>query len=319
MPIPIVTRDQLKNLLHDDGRPVLIDTSLPEDFAAAHIAGARNACVFEIGFLGQVEGLEGIKANALARVVGVDPHRNVPIVVYGPSARSLASTTAAEKLGEAGFTDVRDYRGGLAEWRAGNLPVGGDIAAEKMPPPLEDRDYEIDLEESAVEWTGRSLGGKHQGTLALLPGGIITLRGGRAIGGRFTMDMATITDTDLPDAAMRGVLEGHLKSDDFFDVEKYPHSSFALDVTKEIAGAPLGSPNYTIRGRLLLKGIEKPLSFPAQVGHAPEGDGSVVARANFDLDRTDWNVLYGSGKFYERLGKHLVSNFITLDLKIVAR
>ena len=55
------------------------------------------------------------------------------------------------------------------------------------------------------------------------------------------------------------------------------------------------------------------------IGRSPVGDGSLVARANFDLERTRWNVLYGSGKFYEGLGRRLVSDLITIDLKIVAR
>ena len=65
--------------------------------------------------------------------------------------------------------------------------------------------------------------------------------------------------------------------------------------------------------------LEKPLSFKAQIGRLPASEGALLARANFDLDRTEWNVLYGSGKFYEKLGRHLVSDLITLDLKIVAR
>jgi len=115
------------------------------------------------------------------------------------------------------------------------------------------------------------------------------------------------------------MLESHLKNGDFFDVENHPMSRFVSISVDPIPGAAQGTPNYMIHGLLQLKGVEKPLAFPAQIGASLKADGAEVALANFDFDRTQWNVLYGSGRFYENLGKHLVSDLVTLDLKIVAR
>jgi hypothetical protein len=49
----------------------------------------------------------------------------------------------------------------------------------------------------------------------------------------------------------------------------------------------------------------------------PTADGLLAADAHFDIDRTRWSALYGSGKFYEKLGKHLVNDEVSLALKII--
>ena len=308
-----INSDELKSWL-DQQRPfILVDTRLKEDHAQIHLPGALNACVFEVNFLDQVAAL-----HEVVRPNGEAPAQDAVVIVYGTSARSLASATATQKLVAAGFTKVFDYRGGLEEWNSRSWPVegGGQPDGEA---PVADRTYAISVEESVVEWTGRSLGGTHRGTVALLPGGTLTVDGGRATTGSFGVDMTSINDADLTDTALKKALHHHLASDDFFDVAKYPHAFFHLEKAEAIAGTAPSEPNHVIHGRFTLKGVEKPLSFKAQIGRLPAGEGALVARANFDLDRTEWNVLYGSGKFYEKLGRHLVSDLITLDLKIVAR
>ncbi len=297
---------------------VLIDTGLQEDFQAVRLPQAQNACVFEVTFLAQVAALNGVRGETPGASPKSEPRHDATIVVYGASERSLASATAAEKLVAAGYESVFEFRGGLAEWQAAGEHVEGS-GVSTDPPALEDRAYAVDPEQSMVGWVGRSLVGTHSGTMALLPGGTITLHGARVVAGRFDLDMASIRDVDLTDTKMKQMLHDHLASDDFFDVARYPTASFQLEGATEIAGATPGEPNYTVRGRFTLKGVKKPLAFQAMIGRSPTGDGSLVARANFDLDRTEWNVLYGSGKFYEKLGRNLVSDLITLDLKIVAR
>jgi hypothetical protein len=72
-----------------------------------------------------------------------------------------------------------------------------------------------------------------------------------------------------------------------------------------------------IAGSLIIKDTTHPMCFPAIV--AAQDDGSLKAQAAFNLDRTLWNVCYGSGKLYERLGMHLVNDLISIELFIVAR
>jgi polyisoprenoid-binding protein YceI len=79
--------------------------------------------------------------------------------------------------------------------------------------------------------------------------------------------------------------------------------------------AQRGNPNWEVVGELTLKSITNPISFPAMIGLTP--DGLIAADAHFDIDRTRWNVLYGSGKYYEKLGKHLVSDEVSLALKLL--
>lgn len=299
-----LTPAQLIHLLSEHHDALLLDVSLAEDYHAEHLPNALNAAVYEVSFLDKVENLREGKID-----------RTRPVVVYGSSADSLASATAAVKLEVAGFTDVHDFRGGLSEWKAAGHTVQG-AGHGPAKPARADGVHHIDLETSQLEWTGRSLGGKHTGTLKIVAGEV-EIRGEKLVSGRFTIDMATMENSDIPDAGTRRVLLDHLMSDDFFEVKKYPQAVFEIVSAKPIPEAAPSSPNLAIQGRLRLRGVEQPVEFPAVAGTA--GDGSLVARANFDIDRTRWKVIYGSGKFYEKLGQHLVNDLITIDLKIVVR
>lgn len=303
-----ISRSELKAWIDEKGDYVLIDTSLEEVFQAAHLPTAQNACVFEVTFLDQVKALRGIEA---------DPRtQRRPIVLYGNSAHSLASVTAAEKLEAAGFGNLHVYGGGLAEWREANFPLEGSGHFPKTFSSIEDRDYQVDRAESRLEWTGRSLTSTHRGTITIASGWI-TVQNHHLTGGEFVADMTSIANTDLEDSSLRSALLHHLESDDFFDVARFPEARFVLQSMEPIPGATPGAPNYQIRGQLRLKDVLRGLDFLAVIDRAD--DGALVGRADFDIDRTLWNVRYGSGKFYEKLGMHLVCDFISLDLKIVAR
>ena len=147
--------------------------------------------------------------------------------------------------------------------------------------------------------------------------GEITVVARRATRGEITLDMTSIENTDMEDPSLRALLAKHLKSDDFFDVDRFPTAQVSITSIDAIADAPQSSPTHRIHGHLTLKGVTKEVDFLAQIGMTVTGE--LIARADFDVDRTRWNVIYGSGKFYEKLGMHLVSDLISLDLKIVAR
>jgi len=295
-----ITRTALKELLESPHPPLLIDITPAEYFHAAHLPGARNCCVYEVNFVDQ--------AAAIA------PDKSASIVVYGSSAHSLASSTAAEKLEKAGCTHVLNYRGGLEDWVEAGFPV------ERGPQPPEEKPREgrrdIDIAQSRVLWTGRNAGSAHSGAVSVASGWLDVLPG-PAASGEFTLDMDSIADTDIPDSTLARVLNAHLKSDDFFDTARYPTATFQLrHVTFNCHGRP-GSINADVDGALTLKGITAELAFPALIQALP--GGALSAEAHFDIDRTRWNVIYGSGKFYEKLGKHLVYDNISLSLRIVTR
>ena len=282
------------------GSVCLIDVLLPEDFACRHIAGAANACVYEMVFLD--------------RIAECVPDLDRAVVVYDDSGTTLAARTAREKLERAGYRNVTILEGGLQAWQAAGFAVE---SSAPVPPPASVRDgaYRVDAEKSVVEWIGRNINNRHHGRIAIT-GGEVVLAGGLPVSGRFVLDMTTLTNLDLQDEGWRGMLHRHLKSEDFFDVERYPTASFELRGASAIAGATPGTANMEVAGSLTIKETSRPVCFPAMVD--PQVDGTLKAQAALDLDRTLWGVSYGSGKLYERLGMHLVNDLISIELFIVA-
>jgi polyisoprenoid-binding protein YceI/rhodanese-related sulfurtransferase len=298
-PSPQISCAELASRLAGANPPLVIDVLPDEEYRAAHLPGAKNACVFKVTFLDDMKQLAS--------------DRNISLVVYGASSGDLASTTAAEKLLEAGYTQVADYRGGLADWRAAGQPVDGNATTTKGI-LLPDGTHPINPQKTRIEWTGRNLMSAHSGTIKLQAGSI-EVRNGHPVRGTFTFDMNSIENTDVQDPKMRELLVWHLKSDDFFDVQHFPVAELELTKVTPLPAARAGSPNYEMEGKLTLKGVTAEISLPAMV--APTADGVLGADAHFDIDRTRWNVLYGSGKFYEKLGKNLVNDDISLALKLV--
>jgi rhodanese-related sulfurtransferase/polyisoprenoid-binding protein YceI len=290
------------NLWIVEGRDfIIIDVLPPEYYGSRHIPGAKNACVYEMTFLEQVK--------------TITEDREKPIVLYDSSHRSNASGCAAEKLAAAGFQKVVELAGGIEEWEGSGYPV--DVCGPELEeePVLSDGVRRIDCGASRLEWIGRNIAKRHYGTIGITAGEIAVEKGAIA-GGTVTIDMRTIRNTDLSDKDEYSLLIRHLKSDDFFDVDRFPVAEFEMVECGVMVGATPGSPNYFIKGKLTIKGITKEVSVPAII--APGDDGSIKAHACFDIDRTEWNVYYGSGKLFERLGMHLVHDTISLELFITA-
>jgi rhodanese-related sulfurtransferase len=297
-----ISAGELKSLL-DSGSPVcLIDVLPPEYFGERHITGANNACVYEVAFL---ENLTNIVND-----------RDTPLVVYGASARSREASVAVEKLRRAGYREVRELAGGLAAWRAAGyaLELGEGPAVAEMA--LKDGQYTVDGAASRLEWMGRNLNGRHYGTIAVT-GGEVGVIHGLLAGGSITLDMGSIADLDLKDEGYNRMLVSHLKSDDFFDVANYPSAVYAIDGSELLPEESACSLVLQVKGSLEMKGVRKDL--PLMVEVVPQTDGLLKARVLCDLDRTRWGVLYGSGRFFEKLGMHLVNELVTVELFLSAR
>lgn len=281
---------------------IIIDTLPPEFFQSRHLSGAHNACVFEISFIDQI------------REIVKDV--NACIVLYDSSNRSRGAESAAEKLSAANYSQLYVLSGGIEEWEGSGYPVnivGPEIEEE---PFLPDGIHAIDCTESRLEWAGRNLFKKHFGTISI-SGGEITVKDGGVANGSITLDMRTLKNCDLQDQEENSLLIRHLKSDDFFHVEHFPTANFQLLECGVMVGATPGSPNYFIKGKLSLKDVTKEISIPAII--VPGENGSIRAQACFDIDRTEWNVCYGSGKLFEKLGMHLVNDTISLEFFITTR
>ena len=278
----------------------LIDVRLSEDFEAAHLAEARNNCVFEMDFI-----------NRLSNTAP-DPKKTT--VVYGANEQTHEADIAAEKLRRHGFDDVKILKGGLAAADQMGVEI---IYGDPLPkdPALPDGNYQINLEESKVEWLGRNLLNKHWGTAALSSGNF-TLSNENLIEGNFVIDLTTLECTDLAGTGMHDVLISHLQNDDFFDVKNYPKATFKVTQASTKPKPTPGSVNTTITGDLTLRGQTHPITLDAATGVTAEG--YLAMQASFSIDRTQWGILYGSGKYFHRLAGHVVNDLLEFQLRIVS-
>ena len=296
-----ITPLELARRMRDPAAPVLIDVRLEEDYLAAHLPQAKNNCVYEVSF--------SERMNDLASSKDV-------VCVYGADSESYEARMAAEKLSRAGYAEILELRAGLDGWKAAGLEVKSESAAKSDKPALVDGWREIDLEQSKVEWLGRNLLNKHYGQIALKSGKLHFV-GGELASGEFSLDMRAIVCHDLTGDPLHDVLIAHLRSDDFFDVELYPEARFAITSSEPIPVATAGAPNLKVQGELTLKNVVRPMEFLATAGISPEG--KAAAQASLAIDRTLWEVLYGSGKYFRNLGGHLVNDMIEFQLRIVTR
>jgi len=281
---------------------VVIDVMTPEEYATCHVAGAKNACIYEMVFLD--------------RIAEEVPDRNTELIVYDATGTTRSAELARERLLQAGYANVSILSGGLAAWRDAGLAVEAHEQAFVTKPELRDGTYRIDTEKSTLEWIGRNLNKRHYGRIAIQAGELV-IAGGKLATGNIVLDMTTISNLDLQDPGWHDMLIRHLMSDDFFAVDRFPVASFTLTGWEAQVGASPEAPRGIATGDLTIKDVTRPISFPATV--APQQDGSIQAHGTFDIDRTLWNVCYGSCRIFEHLGMHLVHDMISLELFVAAR
>jgi polyisoprenoid-binding protein YceI len=146
---------------------------------------------------------------------------------------------------------------------------------------------EIKTDKSTVTWKGYKVTGSHYGTVDI-ESGFLTFTDGKLTGGEFVVDMTTIVSDDLT-GEYKGKLEGHLKSDDFFGIEKHPTAKMVF--TKVTS---TGKNSYQVTGDLTIKDKTAPVTFDFSVyGNK--------ANANVKIDRTTYDIRYGSPSFFDDL------------------
>lgn len=165
--------------------------------------------------------------------------------------------------------------------------------------------------DSKVNWEGKKIiGGAHQGELKLKSGKIMADKGA-ITGGEFVVDMLSLKNTDLTDEGMNKKLVGHLNSDDFFSVEKHPTASLKVNKATKKDGD-----NYEFAGDLTIKGIKKPITFPAVV-HID--GGKVHTTGTITVDRTLYDVKYNSLKFFSAIGDKAIADTFTVSVDVTAK
>lgn len=140
------------------------------------------------------------------------------------------------------------------------------------------------------------------------------VKGSQLVGGTFVVDMTSLKNTDLTDADYNAKLVGHLKSEDFFGVEKNPTATLVITSVKALKGDAAGN-NVTITGNLTIKGKTNPLSFPAKVGVK---NGVAAASGTASIDRSKYDVKYGSTLFGAAADK-AIDDVFTLSFNVIAK
>lgn len=167
----------------------------------------------------------------------------------------------------------------------------------------------VNTVESTITWTAKKVTGQHHGRVPITSVSL-DYQNGRILGGTFEMDMTSLTVEDLTDAGMNKKLTDHLKSDDFFSVEKHNKSNFKITEAKTSNGK-----DYVLTGDLTIKGITKPVTFPAAVA---VDAGKITATGKLTFDRTHHDIKFRSGSYFENLADKLIYDDVELDVKLVA-
>jgi len=169
--------------------------------------------------------------------------------------------------------------------------------------------FNVDTTSSFIKWTAYKVTGKHFGKVKLQSGSL-KMNKTKLVGGTFVIDMTTLAVEDIQ-GEYADKLKGHLMSDDFFSVEKNKTATF--EITKATATDKMGG--YKVDGNLTIKGITKPISFTSKITN----DGAKVSSTStIKIDRTNYDIKYGSGKFFPSIGDKAIYDEFDLEVTLVA-
>ena len=163
-------------------------------------------------------------------------------------------------------------------------------------------DKEINTKNSSVLWKGEKVTGSHEGTI-MINSGFLKFEKKKFIGGEFEIDMTSLVCTDLS-GEYKGKLEGHLKADDFFGVSKFPISTLEITKTKHKKGN-----TYECTAAITIKGKTEIITFNTDINK----DNAV---AKIKIDRTKFDIKYGSGSFFKGLGDNMIYDEFDLNINL---
>ncbi len=162
-----------------------------------------------------------------------------------------------------------------------------------------------DTEKTKLLWLGEKVTGEHNGTINL-KSGWLNWQDNKIVSGEFLIDMASLKDADGS-----ANLEGHLKSDDFFGVEKYPTAKLVIT-----GSTAFDKGTGVVKGTLTIKDMTNPIEFKSTMQKKDDG---VWFFANIVIDRTKYNVRYGSGSFFDNLGDKTIYDEFKLRVNLLVK
>jgi polyisoprenoid-binding protein YceI len=177
------------------------------------------------------------------------------------------------------------------------------------PTTKQEKAFTVNAKKTTAAWLGTKVTGKHNGNIQIASGKLIT-SGNSITGGTITFDMNSITNIDMTDKEWNDKLVGHLKSDDFFGVEKFPTAQFEITKTTLKSGE-----EFDVAGKLTIKGITQEIRFPAIIKVT---ENLVITVAKITVDRTKFDIKFGSASFFESIGDKAIDNNFVLDVNVVA-
>lgn len=175
--------------------------------------------------------------------------------------------------------------------------------------------FQADLTQTTLQWIGTKPVAQHLGSFAVKSGSV-NVENNNITGGKFVFDINTLAIHDK-DTSGTSRLKGHLLSPDFFDAANHPEASFEITGTQEGVNVKpedliMKDATHTITGNLTLKGVSKSISFPAKLSVT---ENKIVADANFNIDRTQWGLVYGND---QNLGDKFIKPTVNIAIKLVA-
>jgi len=177
---------------------------------------------------------------------------------------------------------------------------------------LADGKYILDFNKSSIVWSAKKVTGSgHTGTVRV-SSGVINVKGNAGITGKVKIDMNAMVITDITDAGTNANFLNHLKSADFFNTVAFPDAMFEV-TSVQVAKGNNGT-THNVTGNMTIKGITKTLSFPAKI---TGGGNQVFVEGTVGVDRSQFDVKYGSTAFFDNLGDKAIDNIFNLNIKLV--
>lgn len=170
----------------------------------------------------------------------------------------------------------------------------------------------VDAKKSRVEWTGsKVIGDQHHGEIQI-KSGEVSFEGSEPKTAHIVVDMTSLTNKDLTDPKWNAKLVGHLKSEDFFAVEKFKTAELSIDKIQKATDK-----FYFLSGTLKLKDKSVPIKMKAEL--VKEDKGLMTIKSNFDFDRTQFGIKYGSGSFFSNLGDKMISDKVDVQVELAVK